>query len=455
MKIKLAEEVKHLTLEELEELYERYISGEKNQELMEEYGIDAHPNKLVSLFPPVIHESLECAYCALPLFYKRKSKSGSSYSMEYFCIECNHKEGYHYNRPLECNCLPCSEKRAEAVRAKLAADLEKISQEYNLDKKAMLSYLKLSFSHKCYLLSLFLMQSESDLNHIKSLNNSGSAVDLSPTSDFDNEIILKLHRDGAIAVDPSSPFSAFDSSDDFKSFYYRDVLWVVNVSLDGSNRLSLGELFKLVYVELRDGIQIEWEEDLKELVFRLAEEEVVTYLDVCLEQLQLPEAPKKTNEVIKEILNDFSVSEIYYFIKKATENAHLFYAKGKAESRKHAVNTIPSKILYLATRASNEGWDVYKYNRTYSNERSQLNIVLFDFVIGGGDDIAFYKSPEVLWNNELYKMFDSSKSTKESSKDTSCVICGSVDIIIKTDKNSLTLLCTKCGELQQFYASKN
>ncbi|MBF4359896.1 hypothetical protein EAY21_24085, partial [Vibrio anguillarum] len=111
-----------------------------------------------------------------------------------------------------------------------------------------------------------------------------------PTSNFDNEIILKLHRDGVIVVDPSSPVSAFDSSDDFKSFYYRDVLWVVNVSLDGSNRLSLEELFKLVYVELRDGIQIEWEDDLKELVFRLAEEEVVTYLDACLEQLQLPEA---------------------------------------------------------------------------------------------------------------------------------------------------------------------
>ncbi|MBF4332709.1 hypothetical protein EAY29_20975, partial [Vibrio anguillarum] len=172
-------------------------------------------------------------------------------------------------------------------------------------------------------------------------------------------------------------------------------------------------------------------------------EEVVTYLDACLEQLQLPEAPKKTNEVIKEILNEFSVSEIYYFIKKATENAHLFYAKGKAESRKHAVNTIPSKILYLATRASKEGWDVYKYNRTYSTERSQLNIALFDLVIGGGDDIAFYKSPEVLWNNELYKIFDSSKSTKESSKEASCVICGSADITIKTDKNSLTLLCTE------------
>ncbi|WP_434145372.1 hypothetical protein [Photobacterium leiognathi] len=455
MKIKLAEEVKHLTTEQLEELYERYISGEKNQELMEEYGIDAPPNKLVSLFPPVIHESLVCAYCALPLFYKRKSKTGSSYSMEYFCLECEHKEGHHYSRPLVCTCTPCSEKRAEAARAKRAANLEKIYQEYDLEKKVMLKYSDLSFRHKCYLLSLFLMQSESELNRIKPLNNSGSAVDLSPTDNFDNEIILKLHRDSVIAVDACSPFSAFDPSDDFKSFYYRDVFWVVNVSLDGSRRLSLEELFKLVYVELRDGIQLEWEEDSKALVFKLAEEEVAKYLGICLEQLQLPDAPKKTSEVIKEILNEFSVSEIYYFIKKATENAHLFYAKGKAESRKHAVNTIPSKVLYLATRASNEGWDVYKYNRIYGTERSQLNIVLFDLVIGGGDDIAFYKSPEDLWNNDLYKIFDRSKSNEEAGKDTNCSNCGSVDITIKTDKKTLTLLCTQCGERQQFYASKN
>ncbi len=68
MKIELAEEVKHLSPEELEELYDRYISGERNQDLIEEYGIDAHPNKLVSLFPPLMHESLECIYCALPPF---------------------------------------------------------------------------------------------------------------------------------------------------------------------------------------------------------------------------------------------------------------------------------------------------------------------------------------------------------------------------------------------------
>ena len=458
MKIKLAEEVKHLSSEELEELYERYISGEKNQELMEEYGIDAHPNKLVSLFPPLMHESLECLYCALPLFYKRKSKTTSSHSSEYFCLECDHKEGYHYNRQLVCSCSPCAEKRADAARLKRKADLEKIYHEYDLDKRVMLQYSELSFSHKCYLLSLFLMQSELEHNRIKPLSNTDSAVDLSPSFEFDNEIVLKLHADSVLVVDPNSPFAAFDPSDEFKSFYYRDVFWIINVTLDGADRLTLEDLFKLVYVELRDGILPEWEGDIKELVFRLAEEEVVRYLNVCLEQLQLPNAPKKTNEVIKEILKEFSVSEIYYFIKKATENAYLFYAKGKAESRKHAVNTIPSKLVYLANRASNEGWDVYKYNRTYSTERSQLSIVLFDLVIGGGDDLAFYKSPEILWNDDLNRMFSSLKSTEEVSEKANCVNCvncGSEGFTIETSENTLTLLCNQCGERQQFYASKN
>ncbi|MDW1745767.1 hypothetical protein [Vibrio sp. Vb2531] len=455
MKIKLAEEVKHLSSEEIEDLYARYIAGEKNQELMDEYGIDAHPNKLVSLFPPLKHESLECVYCALPLFYKRKSKTTSSYSSEYFCLECDHKEGYHYNRQLVCSCSPCAEQRAEAARLKREADLEKISHEYALDKRVMLQYPELSFSHKCYLLSLFLMQSELEHNRIKPLSNTDSAVDLSPSFGFDNEIILKLHADSVLVVDPNSPFAAFDPSDEFKSFYYRDVFWVINVTLDGVNRLTLEDLFKLVYVELRDGILPEWEGDIKELVFRLAEEEVARYLNVCLEQLQLPDAPKKTNEVIREILKEFSVSEIYYFVKKATDNAHLFYAKGKAESRKHAVNTIPSKLVYLANRASNECWDVYKYNRTYSTERSQLSIVLFDLVIGGGDDLAFYKSPETLWNDDLHRIFSSFKSTEEVSEKANCVNCGSGEFTIETSENTLTLLCSQCGERQQFYAFKN
>ncbi|EOW2079488.1 hypothetical protein [Vibrio mimicus] len=454
MKIELAEEVKHLSPEELEELYDRYISGERNQDLIEEYGIDAHPNKLVSLFPPLMHESLECIYCALPLFYKRKSKT-SSYSTEYFCLECDHKEGYNFNRQLVCSCSQCSMKRAEAERIKRENDLEKICQEYNLDKRVMLKYSTLSFSHKCYLLSLFLIQSDLEKNRIKPLNNSGSVVDLSPSFDFDNEIILKLHADTVIVVDPNSPLTAFDASKDFKSFYYRDVFWIINVTIDGLNRLSLEDLFKLVYVELRSGILPEWESDLKELVFRLAEEEVIRYLNVCLEQLDLPDAPKKTNEVIKEVLKDFSVSEIYYFVKKATDNAYLFYAKGKAESRKHAVNTIPSKIVSLANRATNEGWDVYKYNRINGTERSQVSIVLFDLVIGGGDDLAFYKSPEILWNDDLNRIFNGFKSKDETSNETSCVCGGSLEFTIETGESSLTLQCNECGERRQFYASKN
>lgn len=418
--------------------------------MIEEYKIDVNPNKLISLFPPLIHESLECIYCALPLYYKRKSKTSSYSIIEFFCVECGHKEGNHYNRPLVCSCSLCSEKSAEAARVKREEDLEKIFQEHSLDKRLMLQYSALTFSHKCYLLSLFLMQSELEHNRIKPLSNTGSAVDLSPSFDFDNEIILKLHADSVIIVDPNSPFSVFDPRDEFKSFYYRDAFWIVNVTLDGSSRLSLEELFQIIYVELRDGILPKWKDEIKELVFRLAEEEVVRYLNLCLEQLQLPDAPKKTKKVIEEIVKEFSVSEIYYFIKKATDNAHLFFAKGKAESRNHAVNTIPSKIVYLANRASNEGWDVYKYNRTYGTERSQLSIVLFDLVIGGGDSLAFYTSPETLWNDDLNRIFNDFKLDEETSKKTNCTNCGSVDLAIESNENILTLLCNKCGEQQLF-----
>ena len=454
MTIKLAEEVKHLSTEEIEELYERYISGEKNQELMEEYGIDARPNKLLSLFPPLKHESLECMYCALPLFYRRKGKTSSSDSSEYFCLKCGHKEGYHYSRKLICSCSPCAEKHAEAARLKHNADLEKIAHKYDINKRVMLQYSELSFSHKCYLLSLFLMQSELEHNRIKPLNNTDCAIALSPTTPFDDDIILKLHADSVLVVDPNSPFSAFDPCDEFKSFYYRDVFWIINITLNGVDRLTLEDLFKLVYIELRDRILPEWEEDIKQLVFRLAEEEVKRYLEVCLEQLKLPDAPKKTNEVIKELLKEFSVSEIYYFIKKTTENAHLFYAKGKAESKKHAVNTIPSKLVSLANRASNEGWNVYKYSRTYKTERSQLSIVLFDLVIDGGDDLAFYKSPEALWNDNLHKIFSNFKPTEEISEKAICVNCGAGEFTIEAGENTLILVCSQCGARQHFYASE-
>ena len=56
MKDSIAKELQHLSSEKIEELYARYLAGEKNKDLTKEFGIDVHENKLLSLFPPVIHQ---------------------------------------------------------------------------------------------------------------------------------------------------------------------------------------------------------------------------------------------------------------------------------------------------------------------------------------------------------------------------------------------------------------
>lgn len=157
MKFELAEEVKHLTLEQLDDIYQRYMSGEKNKVLMEEYDIDAHANKLISLFPPVQHNEFECKYCSLPLYSKRQSKSGYTYSKVYFCLECSHIEGTEYNKSVICPCEKCSSERVENARIKREEDKKKYLRGTIL-LIFLRSYMKifpLKINVSCYLFSWF------------------------------------------------------------------------------------------------------------------------------------------------------------------------------------------------------------------------------------------------------------------------------------------------------------
>lgn len=299
-----------------------------------------------------------------------------------------------------------------------------------------------------------MVQTDSETNHIESINTTGRIINLSPSENFDNEIICYLYDRDIIIVNPLSPISAFEEKSDFKSFLYRDVSWVVNVSITNSDRLTLEDVFKLIYVDIRGEVQSEWKDELKDLIYLLSEEEVLKYLSYSLQQLQLPEAPKKTKEVIVEILKEFSVSEIYYFVKKSVDNAHLFFAKGNADGKRHAVNTIPSKLIQLANRAKNEGWNVYKYNRTYFTERSQLSVVVFDLVIEGADDVGFYTSPEDLWINQVSKRFPPLVTESESTS-VCCVICDSENISINSINGNISIDCNECGESSLYSVKQN
>ena len=55
-----ADEIKHLSEEQVEELYQRYLNGEKTAELAVEYNISANVRSLLKVLPPIISKDLAC-----------------------------------------------------------------------------------------------------------------------------------------------------------------------------------------------------------------------------------------------------------------------------------------------------------------------------------------------------------------------------------------------------------
>ena len=455
----LAAVIKHLTIEQIEDLYIKYLSGEKNSELVKEFDINIHPNKLISILPPQKLEDTLCPYCDISMYQKRKSKNQSKYNTPPIeCIECSHKiyqdSNAYYKQTCDCDmCLLF--RQQEKIEAEKETR-EKIRKIYNINNRETAKYSELTFFQKLILLTLFRMQTEEDFEYIAPLNTPTHTEPLSPTLYFDIECIKELYHNNVIIVDPESPIEAFHPEKDFATVNAFKTRWIPNITLDNigdSDRATLDTIYTVIYKEMYDGIKSEWERDIHRVLFLIAREEILQYIHILSEELNVNfTAENKTREVVKQLLEKFSVSEIYYFAKKSIENAHIFYSKGYAHSKKHAANTIPSKMLSLGERAVEEKWDTYKYNRDKRAPRSYLSKIFFDFFLRD-EDSGFHKAPGKHWESDLYPKYFRCKDS-EQEKTIYCNECKSDKIKIRAVDQSLELTCQTCGNITLFNQSK-
>ena len=203
---------------------------------------------------------------------------------------------------------------------------------------------------------------------------------------------------------------------------------------------------------MKDKIKPEWEDELFSLLVEISIEEVLQYLYIKTEELNVTfTAEKKTREIIEQLLIDFSVSEIYYFVKKSVEDAHIFYAKGLASSKKHAGNIIPGKMLSLGERALKENWDTYRYNRDSRSPRSYLSQIIFDFLLQD-EDAGFNKAIGRYWEQEVRTKYFASEDNPDDITTPSCINCGSVNIKINIEDSKLLLDCKDCGVKKEYLA---
>lgn len=454
--IEVADEIKHLSPNEIEELYTKYLAGEKNATLINDYKIDIHPNKLITILPPIKIDNQLCPYCNTAMFRKRQSKNSSGLCVPPTeCYECNHKtylEDFRYSHKA-CNCKNCMRLREQnnlAVEKELKRNILK---KYSIEHKEPIKYIDLTFIDKIILLTLFKIQTNEEFSYILSLDESSKIDILSPTHKMDIECLRRLYKCNAIIIDPNSDTSAFAEDDNTSSFYINRVRWIVNVSLSGTNRSSLNEIYKVTYQELEAGIQEKWEAELLELLSNIAIEEVLQYIYVISNELKVQfNAEIKTREIANQLLNEFSISEIYYFAKKSIENAHLYYVKGLSNGKKHAANTIPNKMLSLGERARHEKWETYKNNRDSRVPRSSISKVIYGFILQD-EDAGFHKAPGKYWTQEILPKHFSKSNTSDTDK-IYCSQCNSSDVTVKALTGMLKITCNDCDKIMSFMSNE-
>lgn len=171
--------IKHLSTDELEKLYEKYLGpNEKVADLIKVYALNIRNNQLFRIFPAYKIEHQLCIFCNVPMYQKRRRRH-AKIENPIECYQCDHtifldtkqsktfKTNNRYKTIFAsglCSCIQCIDTRENNKKAL-------IKQKHSLNHIKPIHYDKLSFLHKLILLTLFKVRTDEPLNRIYSLTS--------------------------------------------------------------------------------------------------------------------------------------------------------------------------------------------------------------------------------------------------------------------------------------------
>lgn len=299
-----------------------------------------------------------------------------------FTSRTDYTQRRHYGGWTSWTCQECREaqqaetRRENERRAALRRSL--LQDELDQKRRPGLSHDRLSFTDAVYLVSLLRIGGSEDLSFIAPYES--FTTPLSPTSDFDREILDYLYRRGIICIHPGSRQESIVIEDNaFTKFFPFKVHWTLPLPEGGpSPARFLEDLEELLKSE-------EWPADWyaasAELHRTVALQECLQYLRVVMKEHGFePRLGEKTLLVIKSVLGKFSIGQVYNFMWRAARDAAAFYVR-EGTSKAHAANIVPGSVQRMAERALAEGWQVKPYRRDFRAPQSQLSQVLFTVVL--------------------------------------------------------------------------
>lgn len=410
-------DLSHLTSDEVEVFYQRYLN-EKTSDLVKSYNLKPSlANSIVNLLPLDLC-SAACAICGeAALLSKKRSKTESSSRRPAMrvaqCSGCGHKQYLSddliiIHAPVEnCNCEHCKEEKASRKQQKIDAAEEKrketskkIINAHTIDRR----YIPFSESDESYNLAPTAMLMAMMFGRWNNIHDRRKDDDfIAPYKD--GELALYPEQDNSSShpliqcIQSKLVFFDFERCkiNDFViedngsvSSHSRQLHFQTNFTDAQGDNLSIPETYEWLSRKFTDGYWYKnWDEQLLDVWLDLGVAECIEYAKSKAEEYSFGFSSEvKVSEIIRDLLHRHSVSECFYFISTSYWNAAAFYQSNKATNRKHAENTVPGKIISLANSGKAKQWD-----RPPTLPRSAFSLMLFDVMLNSKNDAGFHLCP--------------------------------------------------------------
>lgn len=392
--IEIHEKLRHLTMLQIESLMNKYYNGVKASDIIKEYNIDTTSSKLYTLFPPIICEDIICPVCNEPMYKERDSKSSYSWNKKKpFCAICGHTD------EIICKCNYCIAEREKVRKLNeerkvriLQEKREKIKKVYDLNIVPV-NYSELNFREKVFLGALLRTSLSEDMEVILPLND--AERELAPTIGYIKEILSYLIGRGVVSVDSNSSIDAFLDSNEEKDIEFPNVYYItmvkyrINIVGDEDIKNILSKIINPKSFSDAD------KEDALNIWKEIALEECIEYFEYQMKSVRFDfNIGEKTIAIFKDLLENFSVSQIYGIIYKSVANATKYYQESSV-SKKQAANSVIGGCQRYAERDMINNWELAKYSRIKELPQSMISEFFFDRVIGVGS-LGFNMPPSEL-----------------------------------------------------------
>lgn len=388
-------QISHLSDDETEQLLKSYYNDSRIKDIIEAYKINCQPSSFRKLLPALETEQL-CPYCNSRLIIQYLPRNYSLNNTQLICPECGHEPESEY-----CHCNTCREKARQEMLKEQQRKNEyalKIKQENERLVRELLysgenqerDIDTLSFEERIYIGAVLREGIDEEYNIIKPFKQ--FRMPIAPTPMLSREITNILYKNNIIRIYPETDLECFTDIDIEKktySFYTNEVYWQLNLKSTYLDKVTLIDSLINPFEEINiyeaycQWRKIALNECLEYLLYNIEAMFGITY-----------KVGDKTTGVLNDLLNEYSVGQIYYLIYNATNKA-LRFKEENCVGNNHAANSIIGYMQSLGERAQNNHWDLNNYSRVKDCPQSLVSKFFFERILKI-NELGFTQKPHII-----------------------------------------------------------